>query len=399
MNEQVDENGAEVTAAELNPAVSAGGRDPLPRRAPTSGPDVSGAGGGDPESAGSEAAGTAAHDTDGDAPDPSAENAEAESEFADARLIDFYLRREITAARFLAALDGRTEKAIPEDERAEALVALEERDPELTRTRGLYLEAIEIHGGRLGASVARFVSDVMSEVVEAPNLWPPHHLDPLEALERIAISLAADLRDRKKSRRAHGQLMLAVVYLAHLRNLPFEPTIELLSERLGPPPERDRPVQNVRQERLRHLARPGVSPDGLRRWLDVLEPWRRRAREWEERARSAETSLVAAREDLAEARERHDDLIERLSAAERALQDERERIRQLEGRVQGAAIVSDHELTDLRAALERFLIDRLTPVLQTAVDALEVDHPQIARQKLDIARDIIHEQITWLRSD
>ena len=128
-----------------------------------------------------------------------------------------------------------------------------------------------------------------------------------------------------------------------------------------------------------------------------MEPWRRRAAEGEATAQSAQRSLDAARRELAETRDQLDDVRMLLSAREREAQDERERARRLEERVQGAAIVSDHERTDLKAALERFLIDRLAPVLQTTADALEVGRPHIARDKLDIAQDAIREQVKWLQ--
>jgi hypothetical protein len=318
-------------------------------------------------------------------------------------LTAFYAVRGATpTAKLLAHLAAEPRPDLDDDDKLAALELLPERDPDLARTRALLRDAYQTRNGVLGPLIASFVGLVLELRLDGAVDLRRDTAAPAELLSATLEALApqAQSKDRGQSRAATGTGLLAVAWLAEMRNLSDGDAIDALRAWLGPPAEYAQEVRNPRVLRLRQITDPKYTPESLRRWLDVLEPSLQRAAASAERADRAahrEQVLVAQNDELARelqtARAEARRLALEVARAQGESQQHSERLR-------GAEIVRAHETAQVRNRVANGLEDRVRSLLETATDALKLAQPRthVAAEKLELALDALDEELRWLRS-
>jgi hypothetical protein len=106
---------------------------------------------------------------------------------------------------------------------------------------------------------------------------------------------------------------------------------------------------------------------------------------------------VLRREKGALAAER-DTLSSELQALERELAARDVRIKELSADVEGARTRALQDLGSLKARFRRQIGQRLAGLLADAWDAIDTSppHPLVARERLEIAREVIRGELEWL---
>lgn len=152
------------------------------------------------------------------------------------------------------------------------------------------------------------------------------------------------------------------------------------------------------RERVLFIAGPRSRVPELRLALQTVLPWLQKADAFEAHLAeaNAETEKERRRSEGAETQlQDRDEKIEELEAEGETL---RRRIADLEDELRSSVVHGSHNLDRTRSSARGFLQGRLLGLLKTATEALDLDppRPHVAKEKLDVAREAIEEQLKWL---
>jgi hypothetical protein len=308
-----------------------------------------------------------------------------------------YLGSRTSAAGFLKNLREAEIWSFAPPDREEALARHRELDPRFTKTASLLAQSLKAKDERHVLPVSEMAREALLERLRDFPRWIGTSWDELSPAQRavkVADAVSSRFSDSKKGREAQNLLATALLLLGQ-ESLDSEVALRATARALEARAE-DTPRWN--RERVRFVAGPRAKLPELRVLLQTVLPWIERADAAEaelERAHAAreqEQRRVEAAE--ATARERAQE-ISKLEAERDALT---QRIEELEDDLQSSRVHGSHNLDRARASSRAFLEGRLLGLLQTAVDALDVEppRPHIAKEKLEVAREAIEEQMKWL---
>ena len=302
---------------------------------------------------------------------------------------------------FLAVLAKRDAWTSGLDDQQEALRLLDERDPDLAKTRTLAQHVATSHDGRFAASFEPFlIRAVGPDLGDTPG-WPPTEQARgpqsfLDVLEYHAQTLGA----KEPPRRLFNAVMIAQSVLMARYALDVPDAVPALSRALGPPAALRGARRNPRLVRLTALGATRLTVDGLRTWLDVLSPWIERAVQAEHTTERARSELARAQAAVQSRELQLSELQRELTEARAEIVELRQELQAKADRERGVTLARQHEGSQLRGSIAGFLGDEVSALLAAVREGLELERPRVsyALERLDDAEHAIEEKVRWLRS-
>jgi hypothetical protein len=308
-----------------------------------------------------------------------------------------YLGSRTSATSFLKHLREAEVWSFDDRDREEALRRHRELDPRFTKTASLLAQSFKAKDERHVFPVSEIAREALvGRLGDYPH-WIGTQWDEL-APDQRAIKVADAVRQRftdpKKGREAQNVFATALLLLGQ-ESLEFETALRATARALE---ARAEATPRWNRERVRFVAGPRSKVAELRLLIQTVLPWL-------ERADANESALEEARLDADRERRRGESAEAAVTARDedvRRLETEvanlARRIEELDEELKSSRVHGSHSLDRTRSASRAFLEGRLLSLLQTAVEALELDppRPHIAREKLDVAREAIEEQLRWL---
>lgn len=316
-------------------------------------------------------------------------------------LVDLYTVPKAATPDLLAGLVKRNAWTTGPEDQEEALRLLDQRDPELARTRTLAQHVATSHDGRFAASFESFLVRAVTPVLDRTPRWPPQDGDDGPALFAAFLDHHAQaLGEKEPPRRLFNAMMIAQSILMARYRLDIPDAVPLLSRTLGPPAALRRDRRNPRLVRQRSLGDTRLTVDALRTWLDVLTPWI-------ERAVAAERQSDEAAADVRRLSDVVEDLEQQLAdvrgdhaEANAQIAKLRQEIHELSDQRRGATLARQHEGSQLRGSMAGFLQDDVLALLSAVREGLELDRPRVpfALERLEDVEHAIEDKVRWLRS-
>jgi hypothetical protein len=314
-------------------------------------------------------------------------------------LLEYYRSREVTPAKYLAALRAAQPPRIDRGDSEQVLKEIAELDPRFQKTLALVSNAVVEGRGDASVWVLSFARDALAKELRRQDPWPgAGETRAHELFDEIAQGLRGDLRNPKTAWRASNLLRAAALWLGHDRGLDITDALPVIAS-VVPPPSGDRTRRSAQRERTAFLAKLRGKED-MSQLVEVLSPWIRAAREARSDAArlegEAEELRARASDALREARHAQGEA----AALREALGQAQAKIVELEKQLQGAQVLGMHGVSEVRSRQSAFLNKRLRRLLDTAMEASSSDHPspRVVVENLELALEVIDEEIEWLRS-
>lgn len=316
-------------------------------------------------------------------------------------LVDVYTLAKAAVPEFLAGLAKRDAWTSGLDDQQEALRLLDERDPDLAKTRTLAQHVATSHDGRFAASFESFlIRAVNPDLGDTPG-WPPsEQAHGPQAFRDVLEYHAQTLGAKEPPRRLFNAVMIAQSVLMARYGLDVPDAVPALSSALGPPAALRGARRNPRLVRLTALGATRLTVDGLRTWLDVLSPWIERAVQAEHTTERAQSELARAQAALQSRELQLSELQRALTEARAEIVELRQELQAKADRERGVTLARQHEAAQLRGSMAGFLGDEVSALLAGVREGLELERPRVsyALERLDDAEHAIEEKVRWLRS-
>lgn len=332
-----------------------------------------------------------------EAPTPDPEQRESKTKKEPVTSLVGYLGGRTSAAGFLKSLREAGIWSFGPEDRSEALGRHRELDPRFTKTASLLAQSLKAKDDRHVLPISDVAREALLERLRDYPRWIGTRWEDLSTDQRalkVADAVSGRFADAKQGREAQNLLATSLLLLSR-ESLQSEVALRATARALD---ARAEATPRWNTERVRFVAGPRSKLPELRVVLQTVLPWIERADAAEARLDSAiaATERERTRAESAEARVR-----ERMQEINE-LQEERDRlnrrIAELDEDLRSSRVHGSHNLDRNRSANRAFLEGRLLGLLQTAVEALDLEppRPHIAKEKLDVAREAIEEQLRWL---
>jgi hypothetical protein len=310
-------------------------------------------------------------------------------------LSDFLLAKKVSARRFVQHLAKRPPLADEDLARSHEIIKAE--PPKVGRV-------VELARAAVGfvpqpGVLLRWCEEVVRSRDEELREWAlDPGQDPRTTFYELLMRARANISqkgDRSKRQLAESIILLGLNLLFARRSLaPLDALRSMASDGEGRGKTR-RPDPSER-EATKLLARANVKQ--LSDFAHIITLAEGEIRSAEDARQSATTLLdVLRREKGALAAER-DALDAEVQALERELAARDVRIEELAADVEGARTRALQDVGSLKARFRRQIGERLAGLLADAWDAIDTSppHPQVARERLEIAREVIRGELEWL---
>ncbi len=300
--------------------------------------------------------------------------------------------------RFLRYLVDHGKDAFDARDVEDALLIIDDADPDLRRLRFLIRAASRRHKGRFREPALQLARRAVSSDLDGSR-FNEHTSAVADRFASTADLLAPRLREAESRRRALSVLLVSIDVLAGGAGLSPEDALPVLRRVLPDPDDTDRP-RNPRLDRMAQLSDPNMTLDRLRGLLDFSEPWERSvslAQADRSRALSElETSARALADEEATSRR----LREEAASLQQELAAKCQEIARLNDQLRDAGALGKSDVSAVRARSLAFLQGRLRPLLETAREAGNLDPPRAAVMKRMVgdAMDDVDGEIQWLTS-
>ena len=308
-----------------------------------------------------------------------------------------YLSGRTGASTFLKHLRDAGVWSFADDDRAAAIGRHRELDPRFTKTATLLANSLRAKDERHVLPVSEVARLALLDRLRDYPHWLGtewDELSPEQRAFRVADAVSRKFTDAKKGREAQNLLSTALLLLSQDSldsETALRATVRALDARAEVTPRWNR-------ERVLFVAGPRSKLPELRLALQTVLPWMEKA----DASEMALAEAVAAVEVERRRSETAESNVRSGSEQIRALEAEREslesRIADLEDELRSSHVLGSHSLDQTRSSARAFLEGRVLGLLTTATEALDLDppRPHIAREKLDVVREAIEEQLKWL---
>jgi phage-related minor tail protein len=211
---------------------------------------------------------------------------------------------------------------------------------------------------------------------------------------RVADAVGRRFSDPRRGREAQNLFSATLLLLAQ-DGLSAETAYRATARALDARPET---TPRAERDRVTLLAGPRAKASELRGLVQSVLPWIARSDAAEQALEQAERRAASERDHRLELDATLADRDRQIAELTREMASLGERIKGLEEDLRSHAVHGSHDLDQVRSGARAFLDSRLRDLLDTAHEALELDppRPHIAKEKLEIAREAIEEQVRWL---
>jgi hypothetical protein len=317
-------------------------------------------------------------------------------------LAGYFTRKTYGPARFLKDLAEANIWVFSHEDRTTALDLAKSADAKFTRTINLAAAALQAPDTRFRLPVLEFVwLSAEQRLRENPRYMAAREAqssDPTKRLQAIGSALEPGLQDSKRRVESLNLLLAAALWLQDSTELGMQVIVDEVVSSVISIPRLRRPDDRALVAHIAEKTRSG--PKAALPLVGLLEPWIDNAKQSARRA-----SSEAERADTAtEALERTDDALEQaqteISALRKSVEEARAEATRAVEQSQAERTHHEHTMNRLRSQVSTLLTGRLTDLLTTAREALELDEPRVrvAQEKLEIAAAELEKKAEWLRS-
>lgn len=286
----------------------------------------------------------------------------------------FFEEPRASASAFFKVLRAHEVKRFTAADQADAEKLMEEMDPDGERLWALMSQASlpePVDAWIWGAAQKRMAAKL-------GELFDPQELDKQAILKSLAKGLSKGLRteDKEKRRRAENWLRIGLCWLAEKRSLqPWEIAEGLLPILFPESKSASRVATRAIQKGKATEFRQAIAVAGLAH--DMVKA--------AERDRDQERLISAGlRDRLADTRSTLERLQAELAGARNELEQRNSKLAEVEATLAAERQHWGHDLSETRAEQRVLLGERIEPLLQDAVDALEIEPsaPNLALKRI-----------------